>query len=205
MRVEVAEAAAAIARPVTLVVDDLRVAARSPALDAALQEAEAALRQPDAARDAATLRTRAMYRRFGVDPTRTRPSSEALLRRVRKGERLPAVNNLVDVINWCSVEAQVSFGLYDRARLGDAITLRLGHDDEGYEGIRKDRVNVAGRLVLADAEGAFGNPTSDSARGMVTAATQQVLVVLFTPVDMPAGDAAALASLTQQRLETYGR
>ena len=54
-----------------------------------------------------------MYRRFGVDPTKTRPSSEALLRRVRKGDALPRVNNLVDVINWCSLESQLPFGLYD--------------------------------------------------------------------------------------------
>ena len=55
---------------------------------------------------------RAMYRRTGLDPTKRRPSSEALLRRVRKGEPLPRINSLVDVCNWCSLEFQLPYGLY---------------------------------------------------------------------------------------------
>lgn len=193
-----------ITTPRTVVVDGLTVAPRSPALDEALLRAEATLREPDAARDAATSRTRAMYRRVGLDPTRTRPSSEALLRRLRKGERLPSINNLVDVINWCSVESQVPFGLYDLAAIDADVVVRLGHDGEGYEGIRKDHVNVAGRLVVADAAGAFGNPTSDSARAMVTDATRGVLVVLFFPLDTPIEPADLTVRATQHRLATYG-
>ena len=56
-----------------------------------------------------------MYRRIGIDPTKTRPSSEALLRRVRKGDHLPRINTLVDLCNWCSFELQLPYGLYDRA------------------------------------------------------------------------------------------
>ncbi len=56
-------------------------------------------------------RVRAMYKRLGLDPTKVRPSSEALLRRVRKGDPLPRVNSLVDICNWCSVETQLPFGL----------------------------------------------------------------------------------------------
>src|SRR5882762_10458513 len=52
-------------------------------------------------------RARALYRRFGVDPTRVRPSSEALLRRLKKGEPLPRINSLVDVANAMSVQLQV--------------------------------------------------------------------------------------------------
>jgi DNA/RNA-binding domain of Phe-tRNA-synthetase-like protein len=144
-----------------------------------------------------------MYRAYGVDPTRTRPSSEALLRRVRKGERLPSINNLVDVVNWCSVESQVPFGLYDRRTIGSDVAVRLGEAGEGYEGIRKDWVNVARRLVVADEAGPFGNPTSDSARAMVTAATTEVFVVLFFPVGTPVALADDVARLTRERLEAY--
>ena len=62
-----------------------------------------------------------LYRGIGLDPTKTRPSSEALLRRVRRGDTLPRVNTIVDLCNWCSVETQLAFGVYDRDRLvGDA-------------------------------------------------------------------------------------
>ena len=87
---------------------------------------------------------RDMYKRVGLDPTKTRPSNEALLRRIRKGEPLPRVNAIVDVVNWCSVEFQLPYGLYDRARMRGPVTLRLGRDGEEYAGIRKDTVHVAG-------------------------------------------------------------
>src|SRR5260370_28573622 len=83
-------------------------------------------------------RARALYRKFGTDPTRIRPSSEALLRRLKKGEALPRVNSLVDVANAMSVQLQVPVGLYDlqQAR-GDELRIRLGREGEGYAGIRK--------------------------------------------------------------------
>ena len=74
-----------------------------------------------------------MYRRIGLDPTKTRPSSEALLRRVRKGDRLPRINSLVDICNWCSLEFQLPYGLYDLAALEPPIDLRLGLEGEDTE------------------------------------------------------------------------
>src|SRR5262245_62088728 len=113
---------------------------------------------------------RTMFKRVGLDPTKTRPSSEALLRRGRKGDTLPRINSMVDVCNWCSLEFQLPYGLYDAAQIEGDVELRLGRPDEAYPGIRKDAVHVAGRITLADRIGPFGNPTSDSARTMVTTA-----------------------------------
>lgn len=124
---------------------------------------------------------RAMYRRIGLDPTKTRPSNEALLRRVRRGDPFPRVNGLVDAVNVCSLECQLPYGVYDRAAVAGAITLRVGREGEAYDGIRKDVVHVDGRLTLADDHGPFGNPTSDSARTMVTTATRDALVVVYAP------------------------
>src|SRR4051794_30227708 len=128
-------------------------------------------------------RARALYRRFGLDPTRVRPSSEALLRRLKKGEPLPRVNSLVDVANAMSVQLQVPVGLYDLDKSGsDELVIRLGTDGEGYTGIRKEHVNVAGRLCVADAKGAMGNPSADSARTMITTDTQRAAWIYFLPV-----------------------
>jgi DNA/RNA-binding domain of Phe-tRNA-synthetase-like protein len=128
-------------------------------------------------------RARALYRRFGVDPTRVRPSSEALLRRLKKGEPLPRVNSLVDVANAMSVQLQVPVGLYDLDKAsGDDLYIRLGAEGEGYTGIRKEHVNVAGRLCVADAEGPLGNPSADSARTMITTDTQRAAWIYYLPV-----------------------
>jgi len=126
---------------------------------------------------------RALYRRFGIDPTRVRPSSEALLRRIKTGEALPRINSLVDVANALSVQLQVPVGLYDLGKVrGDELVVRLGAEGESYNGIGKERVNVAGRICVADAEGPCGNPTSDSARTMITTDTERAAWIYFLPV-----------------------
>ena len=168
MRFTLAPDLAGIVRPGVIWLDGATVVEREPRLNAPLAAAEAAVRMHPPEEIAAV---RTMFKRVGLDPTKTRPSSEALLRRVRKGDSLPRINSLVDVCNWCSLEFQLPYGLYDAAHVDGEVELRLGRAGESYPGIRKDDVNVAGRLTLADARGPFGNPTSDSARTMVTVAT----------------------------------
>ncbi len=128
-------------------------------------------------------RARELYRRFGLDPTRVRPSSEALLRRLKKGEPLPRINSLVDVANALSVQLQVPVGLYDLDKVrGEELVIRLGAKGEGYTGIGKEHVNVEGRICVADAEGPCGNPSADSARTMITTETERAAWIYFLPV-----------------------
>src|SRR6185503_1801873 len=97
--------------------------------------------------------TRSLFHRLGVDPTKTRPASEALLRRVLQGKGLPRIHPAVDVCNLASLEHQLPIGLYDRTHVKGAIFARLGRPGEHYEGIRKGVVSVAGRQLLADDDG----------------------------------------------------
>ena len=130
-----------------------------------------------------TDRARELYRKFGVDPTRVRPSSEALLRRMKKGEALPRINSLVDVANAMSVQLQVPVGLYDLGKVaGEELVIRLGREGESYEGIGKERINVAGRICVADTEGPCGNPSSDSRRTMISTDTESAAWIYFLPV-----------------------
>jgi DNA/RNA-binding domain of Phe-tRNA-synthetase-like protein len=188
---------ASVVRPAVLWWDGATVVDREPRLDALLAAAEARVR---ARPPEETASVRTMYKRIGLDPTKTRPSNEALLRRVRKGQPLPRINSLVDVINWCSLEFQLPYGLYDRGNISGGITLRIGQDGEEYAGIRKDTVHVSGRLALVDARGPFGNPTSDSARTMVTTATADALVVVFAPADVPASRLSHVLETTASRI-----
>ena len=124
-----AASVAAVAVLGVLVFDAVVLREDDAALTGAIEDALELLRAsgpPEAAFEA----TRAMYRRFGIDPTRRRPSSEALLRRIRKGDRLPRINTLVDVCNWCSVEVQLPYGLYDLDRIDGDVELRMGLDGE---------------------------------------------------------------------------
>ena len=177
-----------------------RVQEGDSALDGPLAAAEAAVRAgAPAPIDAA----RALYRAFGIDPTRTRPSSEALLRRVRRGEPLPRINTAVDVCNWCSVEVQLPYGLYDAGALEPPLTLRRGGPGDGYAGIRKEAVHLAGRLALFDGRGPFGNPTSDSARTMTSVHTRAVLAVVFAPSTVSRDRMRQILDMTAARLAEY--
>jgi len=201
---DVAPELRSIVTPACLAFDGVTVVEHDHQLDASFAEAESKLRAPGTLLDEPLQRTRALYRGIGLDPTKTRPSSEALLRRVRRGQPLPRVNTIVDICNWCSVETQIAFGVYDRDRIaGEALTLRLGTEGEGYDGIRKDRVNVAARLTLVDAEGPFGNPTSDSLRTSVSAATTRVLFVLFVPAATGRTDRERAVALTAERAAAF--
>jgi DNA/RNA-binding domain of Phe-tRNA-synthetase-like protein len=194
--IRVAPELARIVRLGVLTLEDASNTAGDGGLDGPLAAAEEAARRAPPPESQAV---RAMYRRIGIDPTKTRPSSEALLRRVRKGDRLPRINSLVDVCNWCSLEFQLPYGLYDLAAIEPPIDLRLGLPGEEYEGIRKDMVHVAGRMTLADMQGPFGNPTSDSKRSMVTLTTTRAICTVFAPNELPAGRIDAILMTTGQR------
>ena len=196
----ISPAIAGIVQPGVLWLDGAPVVEREPRLDAPLAASEAAVRAHPPEEIAAV---RSMYRRVGLDPTKTRPSSEALLRRVRKGEPLPRINAMVDVCNWCSLEFQLPYGLYDAAHIEGDVELRLGREGESYPGIRKDAVHVGGRIALADRLGPFGNPTSDSARTMVTTATTSGLLVVFAPRELQTAQLARVLDRTAERMREF--
>jgi DNA/RNA-binding domain of Phe-tRNA-synthetase-like protein len=146
---------------------------------------------------------RALFHQLDLDPTKTRPSSEALLRRVLQGKGLPQVNAAVDICNLCSLEDQVPLGLYDRELVRGSLRVRVGIEGEGYPGIRKQRVNLTGRLLLADDDGPFGAPTSDSLRTAVTAKSRNLLVVLFCPLERAGSDLTVALERIADRLTRY--
>jgi DNA/RNA-binding domain of Phe-tRNA-synthetase-like protein len=193
-------ALATIVRPGVLWFEGATVVDREHALDAPLAAAESAVRINPPAE---TTAVRTMYKRVGIDPTKTRPSSEALLRRVRKGDTLPRINSMVDVCNWCSFEFQLPYGLYDAAQIQGDVTLRIGREGESYPGIRKDDVHVGGRIALVDTIGPFGNPTSDSARTMVTTATTRGLLVVFAPREVDARQLTRVLDVTSERMQQF--
>ena len=186
-----------IVGPGVLAFDAVKVVERAAALDAPMAEAERRVRVETPAERSDV---RAMYKAVGLDPTKRRPSSEALLRRVLRGDPLPRINSLVDVCNWCSLEFQLPYGLYDLDHVHGLIQLRLGCEGEEYAGIRKDAVHVAGRLTLVDDGGPFGNPSSDSARTMVVPGATRVMVVVYAPARLAQSHLGAVLEMTSRRV-----
>ncbi len=152
-----------------------------------------------------TRAVREMFRSWDMDPSKYRPSSEALLRRVVQGKGLYRVSNVVDVGNAGSIETGWPFGCYDRARVTPPIAFRHGAAGETYEGIGKRTWHLEGRPVLADADGPFGSPISDSTRSMITESARDVLIVIYAPSGAPhASIEVAMARLGERLAQFAG-
>jgi DNA/RNA-binding domain of Phe-tRNA-synthetase-like protein len=150
-----------------------------------------------------TRAVRAMFRSWDMDPSKYRPSSEALLRRVVQGKGLYRVSNVVDVGNVGSIETGWPFGCYDRARITPPVTFRHGAASESYEGIGKRTWHLEGRPVLADADGPFGSPISDSTRSMITEAARDVLIVIYAPASAAHASIEVAMSRLGERLAQF--
>ncbi len=134
---------------------------------------------------------RDLYKSFGMEPTRHRPSSEALLRRLLQGKGLYRLGNLVDTCNLASLTFLLPIGMYDLDKVRGDVVLRTGGPGEEYPGIRKGPVHLEGRLGLFDDAGPFGSPTSDSARTATDPGTRTVLAVVMATGAYPAASMAA--------------
>ena len=123
--------------------------------------------------------TRRVYRACGKDPSRYRPASEALIRRVLQGKELYQRDTLVDLINLASIAFGYSIGGFDADKfVGDTLTLGIGREGEPYEGIGRGMINIHGLPVYRDAQGGVGTPTSDNERTKMMLATTHLLVLI---------------------------
>ena len=97
---------------------------------------------------------RKTFRAFGADPTKTRSSAEALLRRMQKGEALPRINSIVDVYNLISLKHVLPIGGQDEEKVCGKVFLRIAGETEKFVPLgasEQGRVDV-GEVVYADDE-----------------------------------------------------
>ncbi len=127
---------------------------------------------------------RRMYRRVGWEPTKYRPSSEALARRILQGKGWYRINNAVDLGNIVSARFHLPMGLYDVSKIRGRILLDVGQPGETYDGISRQAIHAEGKLILRDDLGIFGNPTSDSKRTSLSSASEHLLALFFTPPEV---------------------
>jgi DNA/RNA-binding domain of Phe-tRNA-synthetase-like protein len=147
--------------------------------------------------------TRAVYKKCGKDPSRYRPASEQLIRRMLQGKDLYQIDTLVDLVNLASIVYGYSIGGFDADKfVGDTLTLGIGREDEPYEGIGRGMLNIAGLPVYRDAIGGVGTPTSDHERTKMTLQTTH-LVVLVNGYDGNEQRVSDNASYIQQLLRQY--
>ncbi len=123
--------------------------------------------------------TRKVYRAYGKDPSRYRPASEALIRRMLQGKELYQRDTLVDLVNLASIAYGYSIGGFDADKFeGDTLTLGVGKAGEPYEGIGRGMINIEGLPVYRDKTGGVGTPTSDNERTKMSIDTTHLVVLI---------------------------
>ncbi len=159
-----------------------------------IEEVRGSIRLSDVSQLPAIQATKDAYRKLGKDPSRYRPSAESLTRRIVQGKDPYLVNNAVDVLNVVSIKYGFSIGGYDADRIEGKIRLGTGLHDEPYNAIGRGSINIEHLPVFRDHQGAFGSPTSDSLRTMVTADTTRFLMIIMDFASHPLLETAMINS-----------
>src|SRR5947209_7913237 len=143
---------------------------------------------------------RGLQKSFGFDPTRYRPSSEALLRRVLKGQGIYQINTAVDVNNVCSLEFLLPMCIYDLRHVEGQVRVRVGEPGEEYPGIGRQVFQAANKVIIADDAGIMGSTVSDSERTKVTTTTTAILMAIYAPAGKDPRLIRDYAALAGQRM-----
>ncbi len=135
---------------------------------------------------------RKLFKTLGTDPSRYRPSSEALYRRVQKQQYLDYVNSAVDLNNFLSLQYQIPLGIYDVNQIKGNVSIEIGTDQATYLAINGRDVSMAKKLVSVDEDGPFGSPYVDSKRTAVSTSTTDALHLVYLQPSQAKEDAAQL-------------
>lgn len=129
-------------------------------------------------------RYRDFYWRIGIDPTKIRPASEALIRRILQDKPLPVINSAVDAYNLASIKTHIAIGAFDKTRLKGDLELRFANENESFVGIGMSEPKLLhpNEIVLSDGEKIVAvYPYRDSDNTKITHSTKEV-VLLFCGV-----------------------
>ncbi|HEY3274179.1 MAG TPA: phenylalanine--tRNA ligase beta subunit-related protein [Methanocella sp.] len=166
------------------VVEGLDIRAASPGLEAFKPEAYARIRAAytiENVKDDPGYRAyRDFFWRVGIDPTKTRPASEALVRRILADKPLPTINTAVDAYNLASALSGVPIAAFDADHLRGSLTMRMAREGEPFKGIgMKEPIMLkTGQVVICDEEQLIAvYPYRDSDDTKVSPGTKRMHVV----------------------------
>ncbi|MCM3758794.1 phenylalanine--tRNA ligase beta subunit-related protein [Sporosarcina aquimarina] len=137
---------------------------------------------------------RKVWKALGADPSRYRPSAEALYRRVSKQDYLKSHSSAIDLNTLFSLQYGIPSGMYNCETLFGDIRVTTGHAEDGYDGLNGRFNSLHNILILKDGYSPFGSPYVDSVRSAITEETTEILHVLFLRPDMDVEEAQRLAT-----------
>ncbi len=122
---------------------------------------------------------RKIFKRTGADPSKHRPSVEALYRRMKKEPSVPTGNSAIALNNFFSLQYEIPLGIYDAEAIKGDVFIKIGRDTDSYEGLNGRTNSLNGIIGTFDEDGPFGSPYVDSVRTSVHDGTKEALQVVY--------------------------
>lgn len=153
---------------------------------------------------------RDFYWKLGIDPTKTRPSGEALLRRVLHGDELPRISAVVDAYNLASTKTILPISGFDVDLLNQPFHVRFAKNGETFTGIGMDKpiTLTEQMLVLADQKQVLCiYPYRDTDLTKITMQTRNAMIIVYgvPGIDEQVLKEAAETTLDYIRLVSQGK
>ena len=124
---------------------------------------------------------RDFFWKIGIDPTKIRPASEALVRRILAGKTIPRINTLVDAYNLASIKNGIAVATFDSDKLDGDLLMRFADEGEQFCGIgmEKPLILKGGEIIISDNEKLIAvYPYRDAENTKVTEKTKNITLIV---------------------------
>jgi DNA/RNA-binding domain of Phe-tRNA-synthetase-like protein len=122
---------------------------------------------------------RKVFKQLGMDPSKYRPSHEAMLRRIAKRDFVSTIHSAADINNFFSIQYGIPIGIYDLYKVNGDISIKIGGVDDSYDALNNRMIDAFSKIVSTDNQGPFGSPFVDSKRTAVTEETTSALQIVY--------------------------
>lgn len=156
--------------------------------------------------DAQMRKYRDFFWKIGIDPTKTRPASEALIRRILQGKPLPKINTAVDAYNLASIRSGVPLAAFDSARIKGELLMRFATEGEEFAGIgmKEPKILEGREIVIEDSESLVAiYPYRDAEKSKITLETKGTLLPSCGVPGVGGEKLDEAAGLASEYLEKY--
>ncbi|MFX1466549.1 MAG: B3/4 domain-containing protein [Promethearchaeota archaeon] len=151
---------------------------------------------------------RDFFWKIDIDPTKIRPASEALIRRILQGKPLPKINTGVDAYNLASIKSGIPLAAFDMDKITGNLTMRFSKDGEEFTGIgmKKPKILTGKEIVVADVRRLIAiYPYRDADFSKIMPFTENILVMSCGVPGIAWETVQAAGQLAKEYLERFCR